>query len=139
VIEKMQAGGNYAEDMPSEMHAAMVSISASAHALDALYGALRPMAATQALCSNASRHDHIRAALHNAFRVNKTRGKQWTKECTWLFGLRDAAVYPEEVFKEPAQHPVAGNTSPAAVHYSAEGARRAVVLMAPARGGRRGR
>jgi hypothetical protein len=125
----LEACGNWAAEMAAETQAAMVTISAAVHALDALYGGLRRIVTMQQLAPDAARHTYIRTALTTAHNVDNGVVHQWKIEFTWLFGLRDSAAHPEEAFATSIPHPVSGNGSPEVAAYCVENARRAVKLL----------
>lgn len=107
----------------------MVTISAAAHALDALYGALNQMVTVPNLGQSAARHAYVRTSISLAHTIDNDRARKWKDDFTWLFGLRDSAVHFHESFSAPAPHPISGHGSPAAAHYCLETARRAVDLL----------
>jgi hypothetical protein len=119
-------GGNWAEVMEGEYSDSLVTISASAHALDAAYGALQPVVTMPQLGDDAARHDHIRSALAAGFRLGNDVGRRWKKDFTWLFDLRDAAVHHREVARPTVPHPIEGNGSHEAARYCLETSERAV-------------
>jgi hypothetical protein len=116
-------GGQFSDLLNAEFEAAMVAISASAHALDALYG-------SSAIPADARNHGQnrpakIREALKRAFRTGQVNA-QWVAKFTNLFNLRDAAVHAEEQLRIPEMHPVVGFTAKENVTYSLEEADQAV-------------
>jgi hypothetical protein len=124
------AWATHGEALSSELLAAMVAISAAAHALDALYGQL----VTAQIKANGPRGDvgraaHIRECLKRRFNTGK-KDREWVEAFGWLFSLRDAAVHAEEKHLPAVQHPAGvGYSGPLNADYCAEGAGRAVQLL----------
>jgi len=76
VLATKDAGGNWAKVMADEYSDSLVTISASAHALDAAFGALKPLVVMPQLGDNAARHDHIRSALAAGYRLGNDVGRR---------------------------------------------------------------
>jgi hypothetical protein len=126
--------------LQAEKHAGMIAVSASAHALDALYGELRdrvPLpdwlraawAKKKAETGRGSpRHSVIVETLKLGFTLGKAAA-DWPARFEWLFDLRDAAVHFEEDFHEPVPHPLGTSTAVSDVSYSLESAERAVDVV----------
>ncbi len=112
-----------------EMLAAMVSVAAAAHALDGLYGSVKPVLSLPP--SRARRPRRTTEALKAGFRVGK-QAPRWQAEVDWLFGTRDAAVHPAEVFRPLVVSRVTAHTvvysGIEVATYSAAAARRAADL-----------
>lgn len=79
-----------------EMFAAMVAVTATAHALDGLYGVIKPLVLPPA--SSAARHRQILECLKLGFRLGRL-GHAWLADFDWLDDLRDAAVHSEETLR----------------------------------------
>jgi hypothetical protein len=131
----VRAGSDsFGEAMGQELRAAIVAVSASAYAIDALYGVVEPLIPLPAglpqtwARTGASRHARIRGTLAHGFALDNATGKRWKREFTWLFDLRDGAVHYEEGLRDPVPHPLGGNTAPEYVYYSVESVERAVSL-----------
>lgn len=128
VFVTRSAGGNWAEDMADEYQDSLVAVSASAHALDAAYGGLKPLVAMPTLAENSSRHDFIRTALSAGYRLGNEVTSRWKQEFTWLFDLRDAAVHHFELSRPTVPHPIEGHGSYEVARYCLETSERAVAL-----------
>lgn len=128
-VTRMRSGEKWGPQMAEETQAAMVAISAAAHALDAIYGGLQGMAGVRRPGGDAARHCYIRTALTSAYKVDNAVSGHWKREFTWLFSLRDAAAHPSAMLKVPVPHPLLGNGSPEAAAYCIENARRAIDLL----------
>jgi hypothetical protein len=126
VVATKAAGGNWAEVMEDEYSDSLVTISAAAHALDAAYGALKPLVTMPQLGDRAARHDHIRSALAAGYRLDNDLCRRWRKDFVWLFDLRDAAVHHREVSRPTVPHPIEGYGSHEAARYCLESCERAV-------------
>ena len=115
--------------MSREFHASLVAVSASAHALDALYGStVIPQTVRDTWKGKGTkRHGKIREALKQIFDTGQVNTK-WVADFDWLFDLRDAALHAEEKPKPPVPHPLGTNTAQENVDYSVESAERAVDL-----------
>lgn len=124
----------------AEKHAGMVAVSASAHALDALYGELgdiiplpgwlaQAWAAKRAKTGKGpARHTRIVETFKLGFSLGKAAAN-WPRRFEELFDRRDAAVHFKEDFHTPVPHPVGTNTAASNVIYSLETAESAVDLL----------
>lgn len=130
-VAKKRHGQEVAHALSREHTAALVAVSASAHALDAIYGQL----VTDAIKEDgpregAGREAHIRECLKRRFRIGGQLEKRWISEFRWLFELRDAAVHAQVIMRPSAVHPSGvSNTSQDAADYCADSAMRAVDLL----------
>jgi hypothetical protein len=135
---EIQSGGgqpDFGDAMFRETKASLIAVSAAAHALDALYGAVKPSipiarALTDTWKANKlPREKWILETLRHGFNVGPHTA-HWATELDWLFDLRDAAVHPMEKFTPPMPHPT-GGTNVALVHatYTCEASTRAVNLL----------
>jgi hypothetical protein len=114
LVAQHRHGQDLAPAMLTELLASMVAISATAHALDALYGQL----ITPAIKESGPRDDqrreaHIRECLKRRFDTGK-RDQDWVSRFKRLFDLRDAAVHAKVEDDEDDQlpsfrHQVAGD------------------------------
>jgi hypothetical protein len=110
-----------------ETHASLIAISASAHALDALYGVVADITTpVRASTRWASLLETFKATFDV---LGPAGGGAWAREFEWLFDLRDAAVHHDEENRDSVPHPTGTNTSWASVAYSLEAAERAVALL----------
>ncbi len=124
----------YTPALGEELMASMVSISAAAHALDALYGQLvtpgiKAEIKAEGPWRKASRDGHIRECLKRRFNTGG-RDRAWVGEFKWLFDLRNAAAHAEEQQLPSVPHPSGVcNSGQVNRDYSADAAMRAVDLM----------
>lgn len=120
-------GEGFGEALMRETRGSLIAVSASAHALDALYGAVATIVPSPPA---PTRWSTILETFKRAFLVRgRAGGGGWARELEWLFGLRDAAVHHEEEDREPVPHPTGTNVSSATADYSLEAASRAVDLL----------
>jgi hypothetical protein len=122
-------GNEFSTWMSREFQASLVAVSASAHALDALYGSTVIPQAVRDMWKGkgTKRQGKIREALKQVFDTGQVNAK-WVADFDWLFDLRDAALHAEEKPQPPVPHPLGTNTAPENVDYSIESAERAVDL-----------
>jgi hypothetical protein len=130
LVAQHHHGQTYSPALYDEFLAAIVAISAAAHALDALYGQLITTAIKSAgPKTGAGREAHIRECLKRRFHTGK-RDQHWVAEFGWLFSLRDAAVHAEERPLPGVPHPSGVcNSGQMNADYSADTAMRAVDLL----------
>jgi len=129
VLNAKDKGQDWALEMEPEYMASLVAISACAHALDAIYGALKPLVPATRASKTSSRHTQIRSVLAEAFKLGNAAQKHWKPEFTWLFDLRDGAVHYNEESLPTVPHPIHGHGSQAAAAYCMETADRAIALL----------
>lgn len=131
---KVMAPGDPSRGLQAEKHAGMIAVSASAHALDALFGEVRDWIVLPDGLRDAwtekrvPRHSVIVETLKHGFALRKAAAN-WPPRLEWLFDLRDAAVHFKEDFHEPVPHPLGTSTAASNVAYSLESAERAVTLL----------
>jgi hypothetical protein len=95
-----------ARDRQGELRAAMVAVTASAFALDGMYGAVK-RALNEPTPTGGARHEQIRALLKSAFRLGP-KGDAWRDDFAWLFrDLRRPGVHHGEKPHETVPHPEA--------------------------------
>jgi hypothetical protein len=117
----------FGQAFAAEARASMVAVSASAHALDALYGALQDRLPPSTAERRPSR---ILETLRSGVELRgRAGGGRWATEFAWLFDLRDAAVHHEEQSRPSVAHPTGVNSSAENALYSLEAASRAVDFM----------
>jgi hypothetical protein len=105
--------------LEQEFQASLVAITASALALDALYGAAISEQLRGSRSKRAGRAGKIHELLKDAFDTGPVN-KYWADEFKWLFAQRDAGVHPEEKPQPSDRHPLGMNLSPEYVQYSVE-------------------
>lgn len=76
-----------------ELLAAMVAVSSAAHAIDAFYGAIKPI--VEPPRSRAKRSHQILEGLKLGFRIGNY-AQAWLGELDWLFNHRDDLVHHSE-------------------------------------------
>lgn len=81
-----------------ELAHSMVAISAAAHALDGLYGAVRVFVTPPPSKKRPPRHGRILETLKLGFRIGP-HVKAWTAEFEWLFDVRDAIVHHSDDYR----------------------------------------
>jgi hypothetical protein len=121
-------------DLPlgDELHPAMVTIAACAHALEALYAELAELVGPDTLAEwdKARRHGRwaeVAGILALAFAVDVA---DWRPRLKRLFELRNAAVHPKVRWESPQMHPALPvQVSSEYVLYSAESATQSVDLL----------
>jgi hypothetical protein len=117
-----------------EWYASMVSIAACAHALDAVYGAVRRAAGItdedvkKWRKSRTARAGQILETLKKGFDVGSIPG-DLASDLSWLFDLRRAELHFNEEPNAPMLHPTGTNTALEQVKYSLESADRAVRIL----------
>ncbi len=120
-------GDGFGEALIRETRASLIAVSASAYALDALYGVMADIIAP---VETGTRWSTLLETFKVAFYVHgRPGGGGWAGEFEWLFDLRDSAVHHDEENRESVPHLTGTNTSWANVAYSLESAERAVNLM----------
>jgi hypothetical protein len=115
-----------------ETKAAMIAISASAHAIDAWFGAVAvlidPARYDQPRSRGPRRRFEVLEMLKRGFTL-RAKAHRWRDEIDWLFTIRDDAVHFKEADRDTALHPTGTGTSAENVTYSVESATRAVELL----------
>jgi hypothetical protein len=95
-----------------ELKAALVAITAAAFAVDAWFGAVKPMiplpphllAAWTKSGARPSRAARVSETLNAGFAVGPVAAR-WGRQLKWLYALRDGAVHHDSLFVEAAPHP----------------------------------
>jgi hypothetical protein len=113
--------------LEQEFQASLVAVTASALALDALYGAAISEQLRGSGSKRPRRAGKIYESLKHAFDTGPVN-EHWADEFKWLFARRDASVHPEEKPQPSDRHPLGMNLSPEYVQYSVEPAERAVAF-----------
>lgn len=80
-------------DRSGQIMASLVAVTAAAHAIDSLYGAVSKLIPRTR--TTAARHRQILEALKLGFSLGR-RQHEWAPELAWLFALRDKAVHHAE-------------------------------------------
>lgn len=126
-VEITPQGKGFGEPFMEETKSSMIAVSASAHALDALYGVFREIVGP---VSTEQRWSTILETIkHAAYVSGSAGGGRWATEFEWLFDLRDAAVHFEEKTQPAVPHPTGTHTGAENVAYSLESATPAVDLL----------
>jgi hypothetical protein len=121
------AGDGFGDALIRETRGSLIAVSASAHALDALYGVVKSLVVP---VKASNRRGKLLETFKAAFYVQgPAGGGGWAREFKWLFKRRDAAVHHNEENRGSVPHPTGTNTSWANVAYSLESAERAVDLL----------
>ena len=106
VEEARETGDNWAAEFEKEQRASLVAVAGSAHALDALYGALSQISGSPSISGDRpSRHQYIREAIGNCYKLSNDEAKTLRTDMSWLFELRDSAVHYKEGAKAFEPHP----------------------------------
>lgn len=125
-------GEAYITSQDDELKAAMVAVSAAAHAIDAFYGTveqhidLDPKNPAAWRKNRTPRRSRILETLKAGFDIG-SRATKWEEDLRWLFDLRDAAVHHESRIRPTGDHP-SGRVMVVQenIDYSREAAMRAV-------------
>ncbi len=96
------------DNLIREFHASLVSITAAAYTIEAVYGDIKYL--IPARLPRGRRHEDLRHAFRAAFGVTGPANKRLAEELKWLFTLRDSAAHPYTESVAPAQHPAGINT-----------------------------
>jgi hypothetical protein len=120
-------GEGFGDVLHRETTASMIGVSASAHALDGLYGVVASIIPKR---DTGTRWSTILETFKRAFVVRgRAGGGAWAREFEWLFKLRDSALHHDEEDREPVPHPTGTSVSWATAEYSVESVSRAVDLL----------
>ena len=93
-----------------EMHASMVAIAGASHAIDALYGEIKPLVPISANllatwdANRTARHERIFETLKRGCTLG-TRTNTWPRRFRALYLLRDPVVHHEFGHQPTAPHP----------------------------------
>jgi hypothetical protein len=90
--------------LEQEFQASLVAVTASALALDALYGAAISEQLRGSGSKRPRRAGKIYESLKHAFDTGPVN-EHWADEFKWLFARRDASVHPEEKPQPSDRHP----------------------------------
>jgi hypothetical protein len=134
VLELGARGERVSDALSEEMQASMVAISGAAHAIDALYGEIKPLvpvpAATLAAwrANRTGRHDRIFETLKLGCTLGD-RSQRWPKQFHALYLLRGPAVHHGVKHRPAAPHPSGiAHVSQENADYSVENVRESVDL-----------
>lgn len=135
---RLSVSGNRSPEVSGAMRretmAAMVAVTAVAHALEAFSAAAKkrgvvPQALQDAWEKNhTARPDRILETLKLGYDIGKA-WPRWKSGIDWLYEIRDAAIHFEEQLRDLAPHPIGTGASQELVTYSLESAERAVDLL----------
>lgn len=113
-------------DSVKSMRHALISVAAAAHAVDGLYGSVKPLISTPAM--SAARHRQILETLKLGFHVGRL-GQRWAEDLVWLFDTRDGVVHHAEEHRPLVVARVTAETvvyaGPETYQLTSESARRA--------------
>jgi transcriptional regulator GlxA family with amidase domain len=133
-VALMASGEPLGETLAEETRASMVAVSGAAHAIDSLYGELKPLIVVPVAMSTAwktnrtSRYSQVFETLKRGCHGG-VRSNTWPLEFKFLFTNRDAAVHHRFENRPAAPHPdLPTAVSAEAAAYSAENAARAADL-----------
>lgn len=109
-----------------EGRAALVTLTACAAALDAMFGAVAKLVPA---VRTDNRGTTILETFKGAFKTGP-QNRRWSDEIAWLFDQRGSAAHFSETESTPQPHPTGlTNVSQENIDYSAESAKRAVDLL----------
>jgi hypothetical protein len=100
----------FIDKISAELHASMVAISAAAHAIDALYGEIKPLVPVPAARlsaweqNRAPRYSRILETLKIGCKLG-AKTNRWPAEFKALYQLRDPVVHHELKLLPPVPHP----------------------------------
>ena len=118
-----------AKFMGDEMKPSLIAITAAAFALDALYGALKPICGDPVTSKDAKGWQHVLETFGHGFKLGR-KASQWQPKFGSLFSAaRDPAVHAKEAFATPVPHPLGGHAAPIYRTYSPKKAKEAVNLL----------
>ena len=128
------ASDGFGDALEEEMHASMVAISGAAHAIDALYGEIRPLVPVPATllatweANRTARPDRIFETLKLGCRLGH-RTNAWPRQFEALYLLRDPVVHHEIKHLPVAPHPNGlSNVSQEMADYCVENVRASIDL-----------
>ena len=123
--QRLQTAGE-----PQEIDSSLVALTAAAFAIDAFYGALKPIIKPPR--SKASRDKQVFELLKHGFKVGRDQG-HWASELNWLFSQRDGCVHhsekPRPLVPRFSTAEVVMMVAPEALEFSAANARRAADMV----------
>lgn len=117
--------------LEAELETSLVAISASAHAIDAFFGAVNKHIKVDQQTRNAwhtnrtARHKRISETLKRGFEPRAVPATL-AGDLKWLYGLRDSAVHFEAEFRPTGEHASGVSTADENIRFSAANASRAV-------------
>jgi hypothetical protein len=109
-IELGTGSQRFGDALSEEMHASMVAISGAAHAIDALYGEIKPLVPVPTAvvasweANRTARHVRIFETLKRGCRL-RDRTNRWPREFHALYELRDPVVHHEIKHLPTVAHP----------------------------------
>jgi hypothetical protein len=123
-------GPGFIRAMDAEWHAALITVAAVSHALEAFRNSVENVVSLPPPPPRYPTRERIVDVLAHAFGIDSTTEVKWRGELAWLFPLRNKAVHFRSSPKELTEHP-SGRTkvAPENLDYSREAARRAVGVL----------
>jgi hypothetical protein len=129
--ELKKRGGHFADDLNREFESVLVTVTACANALEALYGGLLAQAPTRARPDN-ERPDwrKVWLTLDACFDLGSLEQATWPDRFEYLFKIkRNTIVHFKEPSRPLAPHPLGITTSPEYAEYALEAANESVDLL----------
>jgi hypothetical protein len=96
------------EPLSREFRASLVAVTASAHAIEAVFGEVKYLIPPQP--KRGSRHRQLRRAFRSSFGITDADDAKLADELAWLFPLRDSAAHPYTELLPTGPHPAGTNT-----------------------------
>ncbi|MEX2493007.1 MAG: hypothetical protein WD425_14745 [Nitrospirales bacterium] len=109
-----------------EFRASLISLTAAAHTIEALYGDIKYLFPSQQ--PKKKRHQTLSRAFGFAFGITEDELALLSFEMRWLFELRDMAAHPYTEAGFPSLHPLGFNTGSEHADFNALTSGRAVEL-----------
>jgi hypothetical protein len=91
-----------------EFRASLVAVTASAHAIEAVFGEIKYLIPPQP--RRDSRHSELRHAFRLSFGIADADDAKLSNDLAWLFPLRDSAAHPYTELVPTERHPAGINT-----------------------------
>jgi hypothetical protein len=113
------------DSLLNEFRASLVAVTASAYAIEGVYGEIKYFIPPQ---RRQDRDKRLASAFGMAFGLSAQDAEWSSDELRWLFGLRDSAVHPYTESEVPAAHPAGVNTGIEHSRFNAYTSQRAVNL-----------
>ena len=99
----------FGDETRAELHASMVGISASAHAIDALYGELQSLVSVPRALVHLGAESHSASSTHLRDAEDRLQARSetnsWPSQLKALYDLRDQVVHHKLAHQPPVPHP----------------------------------